>query len=129
MSWVGSSVTRGGTAARRSGLAQSSPRTIAAAPPRTARGKRVISEPSLRNQHTASGGERAAIRQVRGDHIFDGQSERFEKRDLPGVLAAGLRATGDLAQFGVQVAGADAALLNGEQNVAGFLHEIGRAHV
>src|ERR1022692_4835676 len=114
MSWVGSMdaraarATGGGT--RRSGLAHSSPRTIAAAPPRTARGKRVIREPSLRNQHTASGGERAAIRQVRGDHIFDGQSDRFEKRDLPGVLAAGLGATGDLAQLGVQVAGIDAAV-------------------
>src|ERR1019366_565966 len=121
MSCAGSSVIRDGTAAWRSGLAHSSPRTIAAAPPRSARGKRVIREPSLRNQHTASGGERAAVRQVRGDHIFDGQSERFEKRDLPGVLAAGLGATGDLAQFGVQVAGIDAAVLDGEQDVAGLL--------
>src|ERR1039458_9699746 len=99
MSWVGSSVTRGGTDAWRSGLAHSSPGEIAAAPPRIARGKRVIAEPSLRNQHTASGGERAAIRQVRRDHIFDGQPQRFEKRDLRGVLAAGLGAAGDLAQF------------------------------
>src|ERR1039457_100144 len=122
MSSVGSIVTRGGTAAWRSGLAHSNPMTIAAAPPRTARGMRVIVEPSLRNQHTASGGERAAIRQVRGYHIFDGQSERFEKCDLRGVLAAGFGAAGDLAQFGVQVAGADVAILDGEQNVAGFLH-------
>src|SRR5664279_1401998 len=118
MSWVGSIDTRttgGGAAPRRNGLAHSSPRTIAATPPRTARGKRVMREPSLRNQHTASCGEPAAIRQVRGHHIFDGQSQRLEKRDLSGVLAAGLRAAGDLAQFGVQVAGIDVAILDGEQ--------------